>query len=483
MTKKIALLISILCTYFSVQAQEKVLELPDSFSSTPSLSKESYALPNQLLDGLMLLLEERKKFKSYLFDANYALKAKITTEVLPHKYKNLLGYNIHENNYSLFFTNNRNTKFGVQIFDFKNEVSSIKLLDFKLKKEMFIDAVNYKNKIHILTVSKGTSDLNIYTFDKNLTAHKNVVSLKHLEYKNPINGFTFFAHNIFSHNDIAKIESNSPNVIETTSKEIKIYQQNQQLILSFDHRIKNTHLYYIDLNTYQTTHKTIEKPSYKEEGFVKSNSYIFDNKIFQIASSNKKMKFTIKDLSTKEKIREYAIHKKDTITFKNSPIIQEGGGAFPGISENQVREMEKTAKYLRKISSANLGISVYKVDGKYNIILGGTKKINSGGTFASGFGTVGTIGSTGAFSVGFNPTFYGYGGYSSTKSTYINCLFDVNFNHVKGDIPLNSFDRINDFEDTLDDPFAVNLFRHHQQLHFGYFDRKDKTYKLYKFEK
>ncbi|WP_103866527.1 hypothetical protein [Aquimarina sp. I32.4] len=443
----------------------------------------------------MLLLEENKKFYSYLLNSEYLQKSTITTKTLPSKYRSILGYSVNNNTYAIFFANSRNTKFGIQTFNFDTKSSTNVFLDFKIKGEKYVESVNYKNKIHLITISKNSSELNIYTFDNKYQPQKKVISLKQVEYQNPSDQYhTINAHYLLTSDSdgftisVEKIESRNPNVIETTSKLTKLYLLENQLIFSFDYDKKETKLCIIDLDTFLFTYKVFDKPSKTEKGFTGSNSYIYDNKIFQIASSSQKMKFTISDIISNNIIKEYAIKKEDSITFKNSPIIQEGGTSFFSFSNNdRIREMEKTAKYLRKISNSNLGISTYKVNDQYNIILGGTKEIYSGGGnfapgFGSGFGAIGTVGNLNAISINFNPTFYGYNGYRSNKSTYINCLFDHDFEHLQGDIPKNIYDKVNEFEDTLKKPSAINIFLHNYKIHYGFFDKTDKMYKLYRFE-
>lgn len=481
--KKIILLIGIFCVVFLATAQEKIYEASGGFSLENN-NKESFVIPNQINDDLMILLSEKQLLTAILLDTVYTQKSKINTKRVSSFYTNLLGYSVKENKYSLFFTNERNKKIGVQVFDFNNRTSSFKIIDFKLKKEKFIESINYKNQFYLFSVSKNSPDMNIYTFDENFTATKHIISLKHLEYKNPSTNYKTSLHKIFNDNPAIIIEANNPNAIETTSKKIKIYQKDNQIIIAFDNRNIVTQIQYLDLNTFELTYKNINKTP----GYKKSNSYIFDNKLFQIESSNQKMKFSVLDLQTDKLIKEYKITKEDTIQFKNSPIIQEGGGMFPSFSGDRVREMEKTSKYLRKISAANLGISVYKVANEYNLVLGGTKEIitNNGYTmvpsFQGGIGAGGNFGNFTTISVSFNPTFYGYGNYTNTKSTYINCLFDENFDHLKGDIPINSFDIVNNFEDSLKKPLAVTIFKHQEALHYGYFDKNDKMFKLFKFE-
>ncbi|MHA7055744.1 hypothetical protein ACWGOQ_0000885 [Aquimarina sp. M1] len=475
--------------------QEKVFEITDAFSEKFLTYKESYAIPNEENKNLLILTEEDFKLSAYLLDSQYGPKAKIETKALPPRYKNLIGYDIRDNLYSVFFTNSRNTKFGVLQFDINKQTATQRILNFKLKKEKYIESVIYKNKIYLLSITKRSSDLNIYTFNDSFTAEKKVISLNSVEYPSELTqGITRKVYNMLTAGstdifnptvNIAKIESRNPNVIETTSKKIKLYRSDNEIAISFDNSVKETKVCFINLDTYELTYKSYDQPAKTEQGFAKSNSYIFDNKLFQISSSRQKMKFRVSDIETKEIIKEYRLNKEDTIDFKNSPILQEGGGMFPSITSNRVREMEKTAKYLRKITAADLGISVYKLGNQYNIVLGGTKEINGGGAMTIGFGGAvgGAVAGFGNITVGFNPTFYGYNGYSTSKSTYINCLFDENFDHLEGDIQKNKYDIINDFEDTLSENIeAVNVFLHDNQIHYSFADPKDHSYQLYRFK-
>jgi len=54
------------------------------------------------------------------------------------------------------------------------------------------------------------------------------------------------------------------------------------------------------------------------------------------------------------------------------------------------------------------------------------------------------IASFGSATVFFNPTYFAYNSYTSSKSTHIKGLFDTNFNHIKGELKQNVFDKIND---------------------------------------
>mgnify|MGYP000978014029 CR=1 FL=1 len=95
----------------------------------------------------------------------------------------------------------------------------------------------------------------------------------------------------------------------------------------------------------------------------KTNSFINDENIFLIASTDDELVFRTQNFESGTLVKEYVVNVNDTIAFKNSPIIQEGG------AYDSYREMDKTKKFLRKITSGDVGVSVnsyangYKIEG------------------------------------------------------------------------------------------------------------------------
>ena len=332
--------------------------------------------------------------------------------------------------------------------------------------------------------------------DKNFLPEKKTISLKQLEYQNPsdrhhtINAYYLLLSDAGGLSspiiDITKIESGNPNSIEITSNENKLYQFKNKIIFSFDYSNKETRICSINLDTFTSVIKIFDKPSKHEKNFEYSNSYIFNNKLFQIASSNKKMKFTVLDLTTEKLIREYSFTNEDnSIPFKNSPILEKGK-SFYGSSKQKILEIEKPSKFIKRNSGGHLGISAYKINNDYIVALGGAVYFASSYRFTAGvgegFNPNGTVGFSSPLTIKHNPTLYGYNGYSNISSISINCLFDENFEHIKGEVPKNVFDKVSEFEEALNKPKAVNLFLHNNYLHYAYFDRNDRIYKLYKFK-
>ncbi len=478
--------------FLSIQTltgQELVTEITTAFTNTKNSNhKKSFAIPNNNNKDVLYLFEAKKELRAHLYDKNHVSKATTSTTPLPKKYQNLLGHSINENHYNLFFSNEYYDKFGVLSFDFETQSATQNLLKFKFKKERFIESLNYNNNIYILTISKFSSNLNIYTFDKDFVATKRTISLKNAEYKSTLRSYKYSVYDLLMASDsntsyryinIGTIKHTHPNVLNTASKKIKLYHLNNQLIFSFDISMDETHVYTINLDDFTSSYNSYDKPSKNDSEFKESNSFIFDQKIFHIASSLEKMIFTISDLQTREVLKTYSAQKEKPIDFKNTPIIQEGGSYYTW-NKKKVREMEKTSKYLRKISNSNIGVSVYKINGFYNVLLGGTEKIQryKPPTLNTGSVSNSTLQFTSLY---FNPLLTDFYQYTTTKSTYINSLLDKNLEHTTREIPKNTYDKINDFESNISKITAKNIFKYDGKVFYGYYDLTSKKYLIYKF--
>lgn len=145
--------------------------------------------------------------------------------------------------------------------------------------------------------------------------------------------------------------------------------------------------------------------------------------------------------------------------------------------------MEKTKKYLRKITSSNIGLSVYKFKDDYQITLGASKKITHAPIMV-GMPMAGVpIGTFGAATMTFNPTVFAFNSYSNTLSTFIICRFDNKFNHIKGDVKKNAFDKINDFKKgEISYTIGESIFKYKDYYIRGNYTESTNEYKLQKFK-
>ncbi|MEL6485323.1 MAG: hypothetical protein AAFP96_10810, partial [Bacteroidota bacterium] len=350
----------------------------------------------------------------YLYSKSHKQLGKFASEGLPNKYKEIIGYTLQDNKIRLFLKDSKGKTFGSILFDFDTQSTVETVYPFKLKNEFYVEGYHYGNTFYLLTIGKNSSLLNFHIFEEGQAYEKKTMDFSK-ELFTDANGvrrnmsyLMGFGNLSAGGVNINKIDISSPNSIEIASAPVKLYPTENGFSLTMEQKLATYHLD-IALATF-----TYELGIFGQPGLagaaLKTNSFVFDGKLFQIATNRDNMGMVATDLASKETIKKITLSKEEAIAFKNTPIIQEGG------AYSNYREMEKTAKFLRKISQGDVGISVYRLFDDYVITLGSTKEVATGGGFAPiGFGAI-PVAAGGAVTVTFNPPFYANGGYGSTKA-------------------------------------------------------------------
>lgn len=483
------------CTGCFGFSQEILWEVENPFkkSSFPQV-KESFQVVNSKTNEISLFLIYEENVYACLLNEQYNLSKTMVSQKLPPKYKVLLGSSISKDGlYHLFMANENHKKFGVISFSYDEKESKIKELELDLKNQKFIQTVSYNDNFYIITTYKNESGLNIYLFDEELNYTSKKIDLSRKKFTGAM-GETKYLYDlltteqVFSKNiDIEKIDDATPNSIESTSAKTKMYVKEGRVIFTFDVNKDYTQILTISLDDFTATTKVFNKTNSDSDkrtdpDIQKSNTFIADDKLYMIGGSPKKMIFTINDYETGNLLKKYEVLKEGAITFKNTPIIQEGG------VYDKYRELERTAQFLRKITTADIGVAVYKKNDGYTITLGGKSEIKNGGgmMMPMGFGAVPgiPIATVGSATIFFNPTYFAYNGYTNTKSTYVNCLFDSNFEHIEGEVEKNAFDKVKEFSELPENKNikAETLFKYKDYFIFGYYIHKTKKYSLVKFQ-
>ncbi len=117
----------------------------------------------------------------------------------------------------------------------------------------------------------------------------------------------------------------------------------------------------------------------------KGGTYLFDGKIFQVASSASTFQLTIRDLWTGNLLQNTQYGNADTIDFANSPVMVPGRGIL-GIE----KELSTTKKFLKRYKKCTPSIQVRLEGNEYLMCIGGYEHVKK--TTGSGFNP-----STGAF--------------------------------------------------------------------------------------
>jgi hypothetical protein len=205
--------------------------------------------------------------------------------------------------------------------------------------------------------------------------------------------------------------------------------------------------------------------------YLRSNSFYFDNKLYQLKSASKLFYLTVNDLEGNI-LKEYTAKSSEPIDFKNSEIQQEGG-EFGG-----KRVLENSSQFIRKINNLYPGISCYTINQNTLITFGGISPAQqSAGQFGlSQFGLIGALISVAVY----NPVIDSFNAYTNRKVVKTEGLFDKEENHIKGDLKPLAFDKIRTFFDEYKNVSSQTLFKT-DAYYLGYYDNTTKEYIFRKF--
>ncbi|CAM3645898.1 hypothetical protein [Flavobacterium chungbukense] len=169
---------------------------------------------------------------------------------------------------------------------------------------------------------------------------------------------------ILMENPIEKMDSGEYNPLFKVTSKSKLYTLPNRLILTLDQSLRKTQLFDINLDNLEIKEKTFLQPS-TQKNAKKSNSYYHENKLYQISVNAEQLALDIKDYESGESLKTFSVSKKDTIQFKNSPLLMQ-------INDKKPRELKNTGKFLQELATTDVGISVFKNKQNLLLTLGGT---------------------------------------------------------------------------------------------------------------
>ncbi|TWO33893.1 hypothetical protein E1J38_003720 [Seonamhaeicola sediminis] len=412
--------------------------------------------------------------RAYLYDKDKKLINKLLVDKLPRFSVNYLGCSNFNSVYTLFFKNIGSTKFSSLTIDFKNSTfNSTKDIGLFFKKETYVESFEDNNRVYILTSIDKTSKLNLYELFYDNRFELKLIDLSDEVFEKP-NGFrtnlNFLIRGLNQESMTTSIKVGEPSSLELASAKNKLYYNNN--VITFTSNYFDHCTYIIDINVDDGSYEysKFDNVNYKKEDlWNKANSFIYGDYFFNMYISKEGLTYDIYDRSTKELIKRLNFSRKDSIRFKNTPIILEGGDF------KNYRELDKTTQFIRKVTNSKISTYVYKMGGNYVISIGSSepKQQAQMGYYYPG-GLVGGLMAIAAHQLLTSS----YHSYITTKSTRIECLFDESFNHVSGNIPLNGFDRIKEYVDKMNLETAPlqTIFKTGNDYIFGYYNKDLNSY-------
>jgi len=257
--------------------------------------------------------------------------------------------------------------------DFKDIIIAKYYLETKTQKMLKFnfpftthDILNFfqeNNVFYILSKDKKESTLTLYIF-KNGTAEEKVFDFSSFKFQNRNTQFVTF-NRILDEDPIEKIESADFTPLDKSSKKNKAYLINNHLILTFDYNPKKTQLFDLDIENHAINERTFNQSGIDNTN--KSNSFLYDNKLYQLSVNKYAFAITIKEYNSGKSLKEIKVLKNDTIKFKNSPLFLQTDGRKPA-------ELKKSSQFLNYLSLLNIGLSAFKNNQNTLLTIGGSPK-------------------------------------------------------------------------------------------------------------
>lgn len=469
-------------------SQTSFLSISNDLKTRSISPSDAFAVVDDENNTFAIFLDDNKTLNGYLYSENLEPLGKFSSNGLPKFYNEIIGSTHKEGQIRLFVKNQNNKNFGSVLFDFNRNATLETEYNFKLRNETYLQSHSFQDKFYVLTVTRNSSLLNIYVFDHDGKFDKKSFDFSDKHFGNKTNKqvdldllLTDRKH-FRTEGSVIKIEESNPNNIAITSELYKIYDRGSSFLLTIDSGLLYTYIFEFKVPDLNVNLKTVEKEQLPFVGFLpESNSYLFEDNIYQISALSDTLIFTVKNIDTKKELKRIELSKDEEITFKNSPIMQEG----TSFGAKKTRELEKTSQFLRKITTEDIGLAVVSNKNGYQITIGGKMEVSSsgggGGMIMTGLNTGMSIATVGAFTFTFNPVIYSFYSYKYNKSTRIECLFDENFEHIPGGTPHNIFDTIEAF--TLKSPKAraETIFKLQNSFIYGKYNDEADTYELFQF--
>ncbi len=324
------------------------------------------------------------------------------------------------------------------------------------------------NTFYLLSFLENQKKLKLYVL-KNSAIEEKILDFSGFNFVNERNKPATLK-SILEAYPIEKIAPKVFNPLYAAAQKIKLYVENNQMILTFDHNLKETQVFVIDLNSFVINETKFSQTELKAAAQT-SNSFLFKDKLFQLKMNKTQMHLAIKALDSGTILKEFAAAENDTINFKNSPLLTQVG-------KQREKQIATIKKFLRKIDGSDAGISVYQFKKELLLTVGAVRMVTTTGNAI--LGTTLGIGSAiaGGDALLFNDLFTP----NNLESTYFESRLNTQLQPTFSEQEWLAVDKIARFMGDNETLTLENVFKYNNFYILGYYDAKAKQYIMRKFE-
>ncbi|MEM1257128.1 MAG: hypothetical protein AAGH81_01275 [Bacteroidota bacterium] len=403
-------------------------------------------------------------------------------------FKQAVGIDVDASNtINIYFHNKGKGEFHSMVLDQEGNLGH-QSFELKTKKEKVIQYLSVDNAFLMLTVSRNQSVLNLYEITGN-TYEKTTFDLSGERFYSKDSKLVTLS-DILGKASISSVTSELSNRAKDFGERIKIYPQKGTIIITLNNNDNGTRIITLDRQSNTASADYIPMPT-KEfaegaESSIKTNSFLFEDKIFSLIVSTKLLVIDIKNRDSKEvlKVLKFSPDQKISLVQSRSSVLPIGPIS---IATNNTKQKEKNAKkFFRDMKYAIYsGLFVQPFDAGLLMKIGGhtpptsaVSTMGGPGTLSAGtdaFGNV-TIASTapvGTSSTGYS-TSYGFETFTLLDSN----SYDAMDNGTYPDI----YDKANALTEDQKGIQLETLLKYEDYFIYGFYNKKEDRYRLVKIQ-
>lgn len=262
--------------------------------------------------------------------------------------------------------------------------------------------------------------------------------------------------------DFQLMEERMLNPIFAAAAPSKLYVESDRLLLTLDQNPTLTQVFSLSLKDKTVSEQKVPLPD--PTNSVVHNSFLMEGHLYQMSSTDSQLKLSRYNLSANARDTLYTATDKDSIAFRNSPLLSQ-------TNARKALVLKNTKKFLNRLSWSQAGLTVYRTPQDILLTIGGNRTAMSTGDLiaASLFTTGGIIGgvdASGAF------------GQTSSQLVYFDALFDDEFHHKIYEPEMLAIDLISEIMASDADFRLQTVSRFSDYYILGYFDPNVKEYVL-----
>ncbi len=465
----------ICCLIFtSVYAQEKVTSFPITLEKKSTLF--------EIVDSKSkeLLLYNREPGITTVLKTNYKFEVKDTIYFpTPNDmiFTNYLGHSKKNDTYSVYWSDSRRDSIFYQQIDFNTNELKSKAIAMNFGDEKLLTTVNVGSSFYFITIKRKANTLNFYEFNEG-EYQKKVISFEGENFYHSKDKSSSSIWDVFNDGYIGMQTITEDNIVSLTStgnmKKLYVFND-KEIILTFDGNAFFTQILKINLDNFSYTIQNCEKstatPKDEFEKLPKTNSFICNDKLFQIIANSETVSIDIKNFKF-ETLKSYTINKGQEIDSINMEIFEENGK----ITNKKV--LDKSSKFINRINIFNLGLTCQFINNTYQLNFGAFSAVENPMMYGAMGGLIGAL-----VVASLSPSYssQSINSYSGRYVAYANSILDENFNHLKENLKVSTFDKVRQF--SFDNSTLQNqmVFKFDQTTYLGGYDKKTKMMSFYKF--